>query len=104
MWSFIRRSENKIKVYYDGEADVIYLEFGKETPDGVIELSEGVNLDTTSEERIVGVEILNASKRIDLTTILSYRLDLHKAGAAIPSPGTNPLRTSGKVSRQGYRQ
>ena len=81
-----------MKVYYDGEADVLYLEFGKETPDGVIELSEGVNLDTTSEERI------------DLTTILSYRLDLHKAGAAIPSPGTNPLRTSGKVSRQGYRQ
>ena len=86
-----------MKVYYDGEADVIYLEFGKETP-------EGVNLDTTSEERIVGVKILNASKRIDLTTILSYRLDLHKAGAAIPSPGTNPLRTSGKVSRRGYRQ
>ena len=52
-----------MKVYYDGEADVIYLEFGKETPDGVIELSEGVNLDTTSEKRIVGVEILNASKR-----------------------------------------
>jgi len=65
-----------MKVYYDDEVDALYLEFGEETPDGVIEISEGVNLDTTSEERIVGVEILNASKKIDLKTIFSYSLDL----------------------------
>ncbi|HPA45403.1 MAG TPA: DUF2283 domain-containing protein [bacterium] len=67
-----------MKVYYDDEVDALYLELGEETPDGVIEISEGVNLDTTSEERIVGVEILNASKKIDLKTVLSYNLEFHK--------------------------
>ncbi len=33
----------------------------------------------TSEERLVGIEILNASKKIDIsTTLLSYTLELDK--------------------------
>ncbi|HCJ79459.1 MAG TPA: hypothetical protein DHV84_05660 [Desulfotomaculum sp.] len=60
------------------EIDALYLKFEDETPEGVIEISEGVNLDTTSEDRIVGIEILNASKKIDLKTILSYTLEFEK--------------------------
>ena len=39
---------------------------------------EGFNLDTTSDNKIVGLEILNASKKIDLKTILSYSLEFEK--------------------------
>jgi uncharacterized protein YuzE len=67
-----------MKVYYDDEVDALYLKLGDESPEGVIELSEGVNLDTTSEEKIVGIEILDASKKIDLKTILSYTLEFDK--------------------------
>ncbi|NIA10290.1 MAG: DUF2283 domain-containing protein [Nitrospiraceae bacterium] len=67
-----------MKVYYDDEVDALYLKLGDETPEGVIEISEGVNLDTTSEEKIVGIEILNASKKIDLKTTLSYSLGFEK--------------------------
>jgi uncharacterized protein YuzE len=67
-----------MKVYYDHEVDALYLKLGDATPDGVIELVEGVNLDTTSENKIVGLEILNASKKIDLPTILSYSLEFDK--------------------------
>jgi len=108
-----------MKVYYDDEADVFYLKLGDEPPEGVIEITEGVNsqraarlrgrgikprpwqgdtpltpgirfpaykaglitlvnLDTTSEDKIVGCEILKASKRIDLKTILSYTLEVEK--------------------------
>ncbi len=67
-----------MKVYYDGEIDALYLKLGDETPEGVVEISEGVNLDTTSEDKIVGIEILNASKKIDLKTILSYTLEFDK--------------------------
>jgi len=67
-----------MKVYYDNEVDALYLKMGDETPEGVIEISEGVNLDTTSEDKIVGIEILNASKKIDLKTILSYTLEFDK--------------------------
>ncbi|GJQ47644.1 hypothetical protein KsCSTR_10030 [Candidatus Kuenenia stuttgartiensis] len=64
-----------MKVYYDNEADALYLRLGDETPDGVIEISEGVNVDTTSEGKIVGIEMLDASKKIDLRTVLSYSLE-----------------------------
>ncbi len=64
-----------MKVYYDNEVDALYLKLGDESPAGVIEISEGVNLDTTPEDKIVGIEILNASKKIDLKTILSYSLE-----------------------------
>lgn len=67
-----------MQVYYDDEADALYLKLGDESPERVIELSEGVNLDTTSEDKIVGIEILDASKKIDLKTILSYTLEFDK--------------------------
>ena len=67
-----------MKVYYDKEVDALYLKLGNESPEGVIEMSEGINLDTTSDDRIVGIEILNASKKINLKTILSYTLELDK--------------------------
>ncbi|MDO8746005.1 MAG: DUF2283 domain-containing protein [Candidatus Brocadiaceae bacterium] len=77
MISVVRRKK-KMKVYYDNEVDALYLKMGDETPEGVIEISEGVNLDTNSEDKIVGIEILNASKKIDLKTILSYTLEFDK--------------------------
>ena len=67
-----------MKVYYDKEVDALYIKLGTKSPDGVIEISEGVNLDTTSEGKLVGIEILNASKKIDIKTILSYTLELDK--------------------------
>jgi uncharacterized protein YuzE len=67
-----------MKVYYDNEADALYLKLGDENPEGVIEIAEGVNLDTTSHDKIVGIEILEASKKIDLKTILSYSLEIDK--------------------------
>jgi len=67
-----------MKVYYDDEVDALYLKLGDEKPDGVIEISEGVNIDTTSQDKIVSIEILNASKRMDLRTVLSYSLEFDK--------------------------
>ena len=67
-----------MKVYYDDEVDALYLKLGDETPEGVIETAEGVNLDTTSEDKIVGIEVLKASTKIDLRTLLSYTLEVEK--------------------------
>ena len=67
-----------MKVYYDDEVDALYLRLGDETPDGAIEISEGVSLDTTSQDKIVSIEILNASKKMDLRTVLSYSLEFDK--------------------------
>ncbi len=67
-----------MRVYYDNEVDAIYIKLGNQKPDGAVEISEGVNVDTTAGNKIVGIEILNASKRMDIKTILSYELELDK--------------------------
>ena len=63
-------------VSYDDKVDAVYLKLGDETPDGVVEISEGVNLDTTADGRITGIEILSASRKMNVKTLLSYTLDL----------------------------
>jgi uncharacterized protein YuzE len=65
-----------MKVYYDQEVDVLYLGLGNETPDGVVEMSEGVNLDISTQGQLIGIEILHASQKLDIQTILSYSLEL----------------------------
>ena len=65
-----------MKVYYDEEVDALYLKLGDQEPDGVIEIAEGVNIDTTTDGKLSGIEILKASKKINIDTILSYTLEL----------------------------
>ena len=67
-----------MRVHYDVEVDALYFKLGNQKPDGVIEISEGVNMDTTADNKIVGIEILDASKKMNLKTILTYELDLDK--------------------------
>jgi uncharacterized protein YuzE len=65
-------------IHYDEEIDALYLSFGDQKPDGVVELTEGINVDTTADGKLVGIEILEASSKIDMATILSYTLDLDR--------------------------
>jgi len=65
-----------MRVHYDNEVDAVYIKLGNQKPDGVVEISEGVNLDTTCDNKLVGIEILNASKKMNIKTILSYELKL----------------------------
>jgi uncharacterized protein YuzE len=53
-----------LKIYYDKEADAAYIQLSKEKPDGVTEISDYLNIDTTSKGKIVGIELLEASKKI----------------------------------------
>jgi len=67
-----------MKVYYDDEVDALYINLSDEKAEGVIEITEGVNLDTTSDNRIVGLEILSASKKVYLKSFLNYSLEFKK--------------------------
>jgi len=67
-----------MKVNYDEEIDALYLKLSEQKPDGVIEIAEGVNIDTTTDGKLTGIEILKASKKINIDTILSYTLELDK--------------------------
>ncbi|MEA3643193.1 MAG: DUF2283 domain-containing protein [Lamprobacter sp.] len=65
-----------MNVHYDESVDTLYLKLGEDEPDGVIETAEGVNIDTTAEGKLAGIEILKASQKINMNTILSYTLEL----------------------------
>ena len=72
-----------MKIFYDNEVDALYLGLGEETPEGVSEISSGINLDITPDGKLVGIEILDASRKIDIQTILSYNLVLNQKMLAI---------------------
>jgi len=67
-----------MKVHYDEDVDALYLGLSEEKPDGVIEIAEGVHIDTTTDGKLTGIEILDASKKMNIETILSYSLKLDK--------------------------
>ncbi len=65
-----------MRVFYDPAVDALYLQFGDGKPEGVDEIGEGVNVDLTKDGKLVGIEIIEASKKMDIHTILSYSLEL----------------------------
>lgn len=64
-----------MKVFYDKEVDALYIQLNELSPEGVIEVKEGINIDVSNEGKIYGIEILEASQKLDLKTILTYTLD-----------------------------
>ncbi len=72
-----------MKVNYDNEVDALYIQISDEKPEGVIEVKEGLNIDVTKDGRIVGFELLEASKKTSLKSFYSYEISpdvFNKAG------------------------
>lgn len=68
-----------MKIEYDPEADALYIQLREAHPDDNIDIEEGVTVDVDKDGHIVGVEILDASKRLspsDLTNITIQKLPL----------------------------
>ncbi|VVB83812.1 Uncharacterised protein [uncultured archaeon] len=65
-----------MKLTYDKEADAVYI-YLKEISEGevsqTISLNESINIDLSSERKVLGIEILNASKNLPLNTIKSAK-------------------------------
>jgi uncharacterized protein YuzE len=68
-----------VKIEYDPEADALYIQIRDARPDDNIDIEDGVTVDIDEERHIVGVEILDASKRMspmDLSSITINKLPL----------------------------
>lgn len=68
-----------MKIEYDPEADALYIQIREAHADDNIDIEEGVTVDIDAERHIVGVEILDASKRLspsDLSSITILKLPL----------------------------
>ena len=69
-----------MKVTYDREVDAVYLELLKLKPEGVIEVGEGINIDVTSDGRIVGIELLDAKEKVSVDSFLNYEIEAESIG------------------------
>ncbi len=63
-----------MKISYDKEADAAYIQLSTKKPDGAVEVAEGAILHTTIKNEIVGIEILDASKKFPVKSL--YKLEL----------------------------
>lgn len=81
-----------MKVTYDKEADAAYIELSSLKPDGVIEVAEGINIDVTSDGKIVGVELLDASEKVSLDALLTYEIAADSIGEWVQRKDKQPSR------------
>jgi uncharacterized protein YuzE len=64
-----------MKIFYDKEVDAAYIRLSDQKPSGVVEVSEGINVDMTDKGQIVGIEILDASKKFPLESLSVCEFD-----------------------------
>jgi len=63
-----------MKVKYDKEVDVLYISLNQEAIDESDESKPGIVIDYSEKGNIVGIEILDASKRITLPNKVEYEV------------------------------
>ena len=63
-----------MKVKYDKEVDVLYISFNKNKIKESDEDKPGIIIDYDNKGIVVGIEILNASKKMPHPTILEYEV------------------------------
>jgi uncharacterized protein YuzE len=64
-----------MKISYDKQVDAAYIELSDLKPSGTIEISEGINIDVTEKGEIVGIEILDASKKFPIKSLFTCEFD-----------------------------
>jgi len=69
----------KMKIYYDDKKDLLYIRFDERKQQVVNKrVAEDVVLDIGDEDRMVGIEILDASKHVNLEALLPVHYELQK--------------------------
>ncbi len=72
-----------MKLNYYLETDSLYIDLSEKTSVDSVEISEGVVLDYDAEGNLVGIDIDNASKKVQLKELTLKRLpaEIHKIAA-----------------------
>lgn len=73
-----------MKIEYDPEADALYIQVREVEVADNVDIEDGVTVDLDADNHIVGLEILDASKRLspsDLSSIVIQKLPLGSTGS-----------------------
>lgn len=63
-----------MKVKYDKEVDVLYIQLSQEAISESDEDKRGVIIDYDASGKVVGIEILNASKNLPQPNVVEYEI------------------------------
>jgi len=70
-----------MKIEYDNEADAIYILIQEKEVSTSKEIEDGVIIDFDEEKKVIGFEILNASKKFELKDISTINIDIIPAAS-----------------------
>ena len=63
-----------MKLHYYSETDSLYIDLSSKTSTESVEISEGIVVDYDEEGNITGIDIDNASHKIDLNEVILSKL------------------------------
>ncbi len=63
-----------MKVSYDKKVDAAYIQFSDEKIEESDDVFEGMIIDFTADKRIVGIEILDVSKKFPVETLYKFEI------------------------------
>ena len=64
-----------MKITYDTQYDLLYIKFVENGPKVITrQVNEDISMDFDEEDKIVGLEVLSASRYIDLRLLLPVRV------------------------------
>ena len=68
-----------MKIYYDDKTDLLYIRFDQRKQPVINKrVTEDIVLDIGDEDKIVGIEVLDASKHINLEALLPVHYEVQK--------------------------
>ena len=75
--SFTGNGRKKMQIVYDAKTDLLYLRLDDQKQDVINKrISEDIVLDLGQGDRIIGIEILDASKHLNLESLLPVKYEV----------------------------
>ena len=64
-----------MKIEYDKQADALYIRLTNTKPNGSVVVEEGIVVDLDKKGHLVGIEVLDASERVDLKSMKNVSIE-----------------------------
>ena len=64
-----------LKIEYDREADALYIQLREAYVDDNIDIEEGITVDLDEKRHMVGIEILDVSKKLSLKDLVNITIE-----------------------------
>ncbi len=63
-----------MRIEYDKEADALYIQLREVDVDDNIDIEEGITVDLDKNRHVVGIEILDASRKLSLSDMVNITI------------------------------